>query len=275
MQNGAPTHMATNGQAGNNWLQPNSASPSHQFTGPQLTAGGMQITPNTPLQHQPQPANGSVGMPGQGLLQPPQPPRSGPTPLQHMSNAGNPMPQRSPNMATTMGGVSAQPPMGIIPAQAQASQGPRPNTYPAMPGPAFQAAYSQYCQKHGIQHDEQLLHIEGKRIDLHRLHQEVIAAGTFERVSILWIINASGVELPPIALEQPRSLGGHRWATGLHSIPRNARRAAEVWSRRRTEASACLQGISLRLRLHVLAVSFYAASASTRAAGEWSLSPRP
>lgn len=198
MQNGAPSHMAANGQAGNNWLQPNSASPSHQFTGPQLAAGGMQIPPTTPLQHQAQPANGQAGMPGQGLLSSQQPPRSAPTPLQHMSNTGNPIVQRSPNMAASMGGVSAQPPMGLIPPQAQASQGPRPNTYPAMPGPAFQAAYSQYCQKHGIQHDEQLLHIEGKRIDLHRLHQEVIAAGTSERVSRLRIIVTSGIKsLPP------------------------------------------------------------------------------
>ena len=55
---------------------------------------------------------------------------------------------------------------------------------PTLPAEAFKVAYGQWCSKHNVVHDDQVLQINGERINLHRLHQEVVAAGTVYRVSL-------------------------------------------------------------------------------------------
>lgn len=62
-------------------------------------------------------------------------------------------------------------------------QVPARTRLPAPPPHVFHAAYEQWRRKHHIICDEQLLHIKDKRVDLHRLHQEVIDASTVHRVS--------------------------------------------------------------------------------------------
>ncbi|EKM57824.1 uncharacterized protein PHACADRAFT_251691 [Phanerochaete carnosa HHB-10118-sp] len=160
----------------------------------------MQMPSNTPLQQNPQ-ANHTPGVLGtHGLPMQQQPPRSGPTPLSHMNMPQNGM-QSSPGMPAPMASPpnANQPPqppisngMPQFAQQQQFQQAQRPGQgqipsqtqIPALPAEAFKAAYGQWCHKQNIAHDEQLLQIEGKRIDLHRLHQEVIAAGTMHRVRI-------------------------------------------------------------------------------------------
>ena len=66
-------------------------------------------------------------------------------------------------------------------------RGPVQNQLSSLPAESFIAAYGQWCQKQGISHDDNLMHIDGRRIDLHRLHQEVIAAGTYQKVRTMTI----------------------------------------------------------------------------------------
>lgn len=170
-----------NGITAANWLPQNGPSPVHGFVNQQLHNGA-----NIPLQQNPQVNNAPGGLPlgmhSQG------PPRTAPTPLQ-MANAAQH--QGSPNPVPQ----AANPPLNGHPqlnggpshnmGQPSGQRGPAQNQLPALPAEAFTAAYRQWCQKQGITHDDNLMQIEGRKIDLHRLHQEVIAAGTYQKVRTL------------------------------------------------------------------------------------------
>lgn len=184
---------AQNGNVPTNWLPPNGPSPANAFSHQQLPHNAV-LPPNASHQQIPPVNNTPGGFPQHGMLSQ-QPPRSGPTPLQQLATVPQNGIQSSPNMGQSManGSLTNQhphpnglPQPGGQPSIPQSATRPAPGhgQLPALPSEAFHAAYRQWCQKQNLQHDDQLMHIEGKKIDLHRLHQEVIAAGTFQRVSV-------------------------------------------------------------------------------------------
>ena len=99
------------------------------------------------------------------------PPRSGPTPFQLGTNAQN-APQMSPSMQPQM---PMQLPTGVRP-------GARPFAWPTMGVDMFRRAHNTYCQRNGIVIDQSVLQFEGRPIDLHALHTEVLGHGGFTRV---------------------------------------------------------------------------------------------
>lgn len=170
-----------NGHTPANWLPQNGPSPVNGFVNQQLPNG---ITAS--LQQNP-PINNTPG--GLPLAMHPQgPPRTGPTPLQ-LANAAQH--QSSPNMVpqTPNSQLNGHPqlnggsPQGMGPSSVQ--RGAAQNQLPALPAEAFNAAYRQWCQKQNITHDENIMQIDGRKIDLHRLHQEVIATGTYQKVCVV------------------------------------------------------------------------------------------
>jgi hypothetical protein len=48
----------------------------------------------------------------------------------------------------------------------------------------FQRIYMAFCATNKIQHDERLMAIENRRLDLHKLHTEVTSAGGYQTVSV-------------------------------------------------------------------------------------------
>ena len=186
--------LGPHGQSAANWLSQAGPSTNNTFPNTQQLPNGVQI-PLSTLSQNPQ-VNAHPTLPHTLLQQ--HPPRSNTTPLQHVSNMGQNGIQPSPNMTamanpasgnrtpqpTLTNGLSQPPVPGPSgPSQQPQRSGPA-RQLPALPREAFEAAYRQWCSKQNIREDEQLLHIEGKRIDLHRLHQEVIAAGTVHKVRL-------------------------------------------------------------------------------------------
>lgn len=196
-----PSSMMQNNQGVPSWLPHNGPSPANNFANAQHPPNAVQMPPNTPLQQNAQASHTPGGLHPHNIPMQ-QPPRSVPTPLSHMNNMQRNGIQSSPGMPAPMasppnvGQPQSAMPNGmsqLAAQQQQFQQAQRPGQnqlsaqaaqIPALPAEAFKAAYGQWCSKHNIVHDEQLLQIEGKKIDLHRLHQEVIASGTVHRVSI-------------------------------------------------------------------------------------------
>ena len=175
-----------------NWAPQPATSPSNAPGNPQLPPNGVMLPPNTPQQANAQANPQQIpGQQNRNMMA--IPPRTGQTPLQqqlqHSMNQAQAQvaPQGSPNvsnMAQAMGGQPNGPPTAqSIAAQIQMHM-QRSGPLPALPAPAFESAFKQWCQKQNIPVDQQLLTLdEGKKINLHALHQEVIAMGTIANVS--------------------------------------------------------------------------------------------
>ncbi|RDB30960.1 hypothetical protein Hypma_000130 [Hypsizygus marmoreus] len=133
------------------------------------------------------------------------PPRSGPTPQQQphptpgvggTPNAGSYSNQMSPNMGQQFalpmnnagGSISS-------PASIGASGGhPSPSLSGPLPPPldkaTFESTYKNFCASKGVKHEMRLLSVEGRNIDLHALHTQVMQEGGLSKVhgKELWSI---------------------------------------------------------------------------------------
>lgn len=58
----------------------------------------------------------------------------------------------------------------------------RPFAWPTMSLEMFGRAHHSYCQRNGIAIDQNLLQLEGRLVDLHALHTEVLNHGGWSRV---------------------------------------------------------------------------------------------
>jgi hypothetical protein len=194
-QLGQATGVGQHGQTTPNWLGQGGPSPANAFPNSQLP-NTVQMPSNTPVLQNTQVNNSPAALQSQGLMPQHPPPRSGPTPLQHPNLPPNSI-RNSPNISTSLAtpvsanqtpqssianGTLPVPPQGPSqPQQRQPQQQPR--QLPALPKDAFDAAYREWCRKQNITEDPNDLDIGGQRIELHRLHQEVIAAGTVHKVN--------------------------------------------------------------------------------------------
>jgi hypothetical protein len=133
------------------------------------------------------------------------PPRSGPTPShnQHPPKAPTPggLPAGGPNGPF---GAQVSPNMNpLLPFNGQNSTGGNssnqgPPIIPGMPGAAafppplekskFEAAYKTYSLKEGIKHDQRLMSLEGKTIDLYALHMNVMQEGGWSKVLLSYVL---------------------------------------------------------------------------------------
>jgi type II secretory pathway pseudopilin PulG len=77
-------------------------------------------------------------------------------------------------------GFSGQPGLGDLDASKGAAAAP-----PPISAEEFQRVYLNFCQTNKIQHDERLMFVEGRRVDLYRLHSEVASAGGYAVVRCL------------------------------------------------------------------------------------------
>lgn len=191
MQGQQLSAAAQHAQPPANWLGQGAPTPA-SFPNAQMPNGG-QIPSNAPIPQGTPVNNASATLQPHGHMPQHAPPRSGPTPLQHtmVPNGIHGSPNMSASPANSIAtSHTPQPTMSNgVPQQSQApNQQPQrlvpQRSLPALPREAFEDAYRQWCSKRNVHEDDQLLQIEGKRIDLHRLHQEVIAAGTIHKVSI-------------------------------------------------------------------------------------------
>lgn len=158
------------------WAPQSATSPPNGIPAGQLP--GPHVPPKTPQQQSAQlAASTATGQPNRSLL-PQQPPvRNSQTPLQpSMSIPQRPAPSSSnvPNPPNGTGLTPQQQHLRTSQFQQQLRQG----MFPALPSPAFNSAFQHWSQEKRMQIDEKLLTVEGKKIDLHRLHQEVISTGT-------------------------------------------------------------------------------------------------
>lgn len=99
------------------------------------------------------------------------PPRSGATPFPFGANAQT-FPQTSPSMQPQL---PMPLPNGVRP-------GARPFAFPTMGVDMFRRAHNTYCQRNNIVVDQSLLQFEGRPIELHALHTEVLGHGGYTRV---------------------------------------------------------------------------------------------
>ncbi len=206
------------GQPTSNWHPQAGPSPSNAFNNTQLP----QLLPGTPHQQNIQ-ANNSQG---NRILQQQLSNRSVSTPSQQFNSPAQNLSQGSPGMgnAPQLTGHNPQTSNGMSVAQTAAQmQMNRMGALPALPAPTFRAAYQTWCQKQNITPDDRMMNFEGKPIDLHSLHSEVLAAGStgarvsqisFELIYVLILYSAA----------ECRAVVYHRWPPWLRSISWN-------WSR--------------------------------------------
>ena len=178
-----PMHNAQGGPTG----------PNNAFNQSQLQPnGGPSMPPSTPLQQNMQPNNAGTPSSARMMTQP-LPPRSTATPMQmpnaQMMNGAAGSPSMPPGMsaspsvrpdaqvAQAMNGAP-----GLHPQMSMQQQQQQRNGYPALPLSSFNQAFTTWCTRRGVNLDERLLTIEGKRVDLHALHQEVLNLGGPHRV---------------------------------------------------------------------------------------------
>lgn len=189
-----------------NWAPQPASSPSNAAVNSQLPPGGGLIPPKTPQQSNAQAAAPQIpGQANRAVMPQQLPPRTSQTPSQQhpltvaqVAQQGSPGVQNmSQAMATQQSGMQngLQNGMqnGLHPTQANVAQmqlqmqmqmqQQRSNPFPALPLSAFDSAFKQWCSKQGVHVDPQHLALDdGKTVNLHLLHQEVITMGTIAKV---------------------------------------------------------------------------------------------
>jgi hypothetical protein len=161
-QSQQPSAPSQGGQTQQQWMPRSDSSQPQGFGNVQIG----QTTPHgqtpyhslqrSPLQMHPQPSHPNQ----QSMI----PPRAGPTPQQmiHSPNVGNQYP-----FSMTSHGINPQP-------QAQ--------FMPALDKTRFDTAYNNFCLSKGVQHDPRLMSVDGRPIDLHELHVQVMNEGGVTKV---------------------------------------------------------------------------------------------
>lgn len=136
------------------------------------------------------------------------PPRSGPTPHQQgpgpgphgtpggPGNSGRPFPsQMSPNMGPQLPFTASSPPgMGVTGGGAGVPMNVNVGGPMQLPPPLekarFENAYKSWVQARNMKHDERLMSVDGRLIDLYALHMNVMQEGGFNKVQNqeLWVV---------------------------------------------------------------------------------------
>jgi hypothetical protein len=97
------------------------------------------------------------------------------------STSGSSQPTSTDSHANRDGaGFSGQTNLGDLDANKGAAAAP-----PPISAEEFQRAYLDFCQTNKIQHGERLMFVEGRRVDLYRLHSEVASGGGYAVVRCL------------------------------------------------------------------------------------------
>ncbi|KAH9930150.1 uncharacterized protein B0H18DRAFT_1209636 [Fomitopsis serialis] len=105
---------------------------------------------------------------------------------QQMTSGSQNLPQASPSMLSTQSPM--QLPAGVRPKA-------RPFAFPTMTPEVFSKAFPTFCLRNGIAVDQNVLQFEGRPIDLHALHTEVLGNGGSGRVSQYDLWPAIGAKL--------------------------------------------------------------------------------
>ena len=154
-------------------------SPANANVPPTLT--GPQI-PSQPQQHGNQPSV-APQLPGQNRNLLPQP-TPGAQNMTHVQPPPHGSPANAPQVTVNVPGRNPAQPLLNPQQMNRLTVLQRTGGFPALPLPAFESAFKEWCNKQGIHVNPQILTLEdGKQISLHKLHAEVIAAGTIAQVN--------------------------------------------------------------------------------------------
>ncbi|KAI0703825.1 hypothetical protein BC835DRAFT_1317755 [Cytidiella melzeri] len=168
-------------QPHSNWMPQPATSPANGLINGQVPQGGAHIQPTTPQQQDAQAIAPQIPDQQHRNLQPQQlPPRNGQTPLQAQGPHGSPgMPNAPQAMPGVVGAAQTLTPQQLTKLQFLQRAG----GFPALPQSAFESAFKEWNHKQNITINPLLLTLEdGKVINLHRLHQEVILSGTIAQI---------------------------------------------------------------------------------------------
>ncbi|KAL0954744.1 hypothetical protein HGRIS_003696 [Hohenbuehelia grisea] len=92
--------------------------------------------------------------------------------------------QQSPQPQPQQRQPTPQPPpqQSAPPASQQQQQAQLAMTFPHLQKPSFEGTYGNFCKSRNIQHDQRVMQLDGRQIDLHMLHMEVMKEGGASKV---------------------------------------------------------------------------------------------
>ena len=172
--------------------QGGTAAPNAAFN--QLAAAGAQLLPaNTPVPQNLQPSNAPT--PSSNRLLPQQlPPRATATPMQIPNTPALNGAAASPGVRQGLAGSPSGRPDTHVPPGMNGVGGPhvqmpvRP--MPALPQQTFSQAFNTWRQRHNINFDDHALRVDGKPVDWHGLHREVLNLGGPQRVRLSFLASS-------------------------------------------------------------------------------------